>query len=109
MDVDDTPRPRRRRVTLDIRQAESDGKGTFTAWDGTRRAGESTYSRLNPSVVIVDHTEVFAGYEGRGVGKALVAREVAWAREHGQKIMPLCPFTRARFERTPEYADVWYR
>jgi hypothetical protein len=96
-------------MTLEFRQAESEGKGTFTAWDGGRRAGEMTYSRTNPSLVIVDHTEVFDAFKGQGVGKQLVTMAVGWAREHGQKIMPLCPFTRRMFERTPAYADVWYR
>ncbi len=95
-------------MALDIRQAEADNKGSFTAFDGDRQAGQSTYSRLSPSVIIVDHTEVAPGFEGRGVGKALVAEEVAWARREGQQIMPLCPFTKAMFERTPAYADVWY-
>lgn len=96
-------------MTLDIRQEEADNKGTFSAWEGERRAGYSTFSRLSPSVVIVDHTEVDPAFGGKGVGKALVAGEVAWAREHGQRIMPLCPFTKAMFERTPAYGDVWYR
>jgi len=96
-------------MTLELRQEESESKGTFTAWDGDRRAGESTYSRANPSLIIVNHTEVFDAFKGQGVGKQLVAMVVQWAREHGQKIMPLCPFTRRMFERTPEYADVWFK
>jgi uncharacterized protein len=96
-------------VTLQIRQEESEGKGTFTAWDGDRRAGEMTYSRTNPSLVIVDHTEVFEAFKGQGVGKQLVANAVNWARQNRQRIMPLCPFTRGMFERTSEYADVWFR
>jgi hypothetical protein len=96
-------------VTLEFRQQESEGKGTFTGWDAGRRAAEMTYSRTNPSLIIVSHTEVLDAFEGQGVGKQLVALAVAWAREHGQKIMPLCPFTRRMFERTPEYADVWFR
>lgn len=96
-------------MPLGIRQTEVDNKGSFTARDGDRQAGQSTYSRLSPSVIIVNHTEVAPEFEGRGVGKALVAEEVAWARREGQKIMPLCPFTKAIFERTPAYADVWYR
>jgi predicted GNAT family acetyltransferase len=96
-------------MALAVRRSETDSKGAFSAWEGERHAGEMTYSRLNPSVIIVDHTEVLAGFEGKGVGKQLVARGVEWAREHGQKIMPLCPFARKVFERTPEYADVWFK
>jgi predicted GNAT family acetyltransferase len=95
-------------VTLQVRQEEADGKGTLTAWEGDRHAGVMTYSRTNPSLVIVDHTEVDDRFKGQGVGKQLVAGAVAWARETRQQIMPLCPFTRRMFERTPEYADVWY-
>lgn len=84
-------------------------KGAFIAMvDGTR-AGEMTYSRMNEHAVIVDHTAVFSSYEGTGLGKQLVAYGVAWARDHDHKIMPLCPFARALFERTPEYHDVWFR
>jgi predicted GNAT family acetyltransferase len=94
---------------FDLRRAEEHSKGSFTAWDGDTKAGEMTYSRGNPTLVIVDHTDVMPGFEGRGVGKQLVAAAVAWARESGQKIMPLCPFARATFERTKEYADVWFK
>lgn len=94
---------------FDIRRAEENSKGSFTAWDGDTRAGEMTYSRGNPTLVIVDYTDVVPGFEGKGVGKQLVSAAVAWARESGQKIMPLCPFARATFERTKDYADVWFK
>ena len=93
----------------EIRQTEENSKGSFTAWDGDTRAGEMTYSRGNPTLVIVDHTDVVPGYEGKGVGRQLVSAAVAWARESGQKIMPLCPFARATFERNADYADVWFK
>jgi predicted GNAT family acetyltransferase len=84
-------------------------KGAFVALAAGTRAGEMTYSRMNAHAVIVDHTGVFEGFEGTGLGKQLVAYGVAWAREHQQRIMPLCPFARALFERTPAYQDVWFR
>jgi predicted GNAT family acetyltransferase len=31
---------------------------------------------------------------------------VQWARGTGTRIMPLCPFARSVFDRTPEFADV---
>ena len=96
-------------MSVEVRQAEDGSKGSFTAWEGDQRAGVMTYSRGNPTFVIVDHTEALAGFEGRGIGKLVVAGAVKWARENGQKIMPLCPYARSVFERTPDYADVWFK
>lgn len=93
-------------MSLTFRQSEMHGKGAFTAWDGDRKAGMMSYSRLNDHVLIIDHTETLAGFEGRGVGKRLVTHGVEWAREHGQKLMPLCPFAKSVFDRTPEWQDV---
>ncbi len=88
---------------------EDNGKGAFSATADGQRAGEMTYSRMNAHAVIVDHTGVSAAFEGQSLGKQLVEHGVQWARENEQKIMPLCPFARALFERTPAYQDVWFR
>lgn len=68
--------------------------------------GEMTYSQAGDALIIIDHTRVFEGHEGKGVGQALVIAAVERARKEGFKIMPLCPFARAMFERHPEWADV---
>ena len=36
----------------------------------------------------------------------LVAAAVAYAREKKVGILPLCPFAKSVFDRTPDYADV---
>jgi predicted GNAT family acetyltransferase len=43
---------------------------------------------------------------GTGAGKKLVAAAVDWARDENQRLMPLCPFARSVFDKTPEFADV---
>jgi predicted GNAT family acetyltransferase len=43
---------------------------------------------------------------GRGVGQALVERAVLDARLEGFRIIPLCPFAKAQFERHPAWRDV---
>lgn len=96
-------------MSFEFSHTESDNKGAFVAKRDGHVAGKMTYSRMSPVAVIIDHTEVRPGFEGHALGKQLVTRGVTWARETGQRILPLCPFAKALFERTPEFADVWYR
>jgi len=56
--------------------------------------------------IIIDHTEVNEGHNGKGFGKMMVAKAVAFAREKNLKIIPLCPFAKKVFEKTPEFKDV---
>ena len=69
-------------------------------------AAEMTYSRASAKLIIIDHTSVPATLRGRGVGEALVLRAVADARREGFKIIPLCPFAKAQFERHRDWGDV---
>lgn len=69
-------------------------------------AAEMTYSRASAALVIIDHTEVPEALRGRGVGQALALRAVEDARRDGFRIIPLCPFARAQFERHPQWRDV---
>jgi len=67
---------------------------------------EMTYSRASAALIIIDHTEVPDALRGRGVGQALVLRAVEDARREGFRIIPLCPFAKAQFERQAEWRDV---
>lgn len=83
-------------------------KGRYVAHvAGEADVGEMTFSRINDKLIIVDHTGVPDSLGGKGVGKALAENVVAEARAKGFRIVPLCPFLRAQFERHhPEWADV---
>lgn len=65
-----------------------------------------TYSRASAALIIIDHTEVPDALRGRGVGQALVLRAVEDARRESFKIIPLCPFAKAQFERHAEWRDL---
>ena len=78
--------------------------GRFVDVDG--HAAEMTYSRVSPTLVIIDHTAVPDALRGRGVGQQLVQRAVEDARREGFRIIPLCPFAKSQFERHPEWRDV---
>jgi uncharacterized protein len=58
--------------------------------------------------IIIDHTMVSEAMIGKGTGKKLLSAVVEFAREKGIKILPLCPFARAVFDKTPEYKDVLF-
>lgn len=56
--------------------------------------------------IIIDHTEVNPGHNGKNFGKKMVEKAVLFAREKEIKILPLCPFAKKVFDKTPEYSDV---
>ena len=67
---------------------------------------EMTYSRAGAKLIIIDHTGVPSELGGRGVGQALVLRAIEDARTEGFRIIPLCPFAKAQFDKHPDWADV---
>jgi hypothetical protein len=91
---------------LVIEHEQKDGGGSwFIALDG-RRVGEMVYEAAASGPITIVHTEVGPELRGRGAGLELVAAGVAWAREHGRKVIPRCPFARATIAKHPELQDV---
>lgn len=89
-----------------IQHQEQDAKGAFTIENGGQRLAEMTYSRTNATMVIVDHTEVDPSLSGQGVGRTLLDALVQWARATGTKVVPLCPFAKAQFDKDLAIRDV---
>ena len=65
-----------------------------------------TYSRASSQLIIIDHTQVPDALRGRGVGRAFVLRAVHDARRDKFKIIPLCPFAKAQFDKHADWRDV---
>lgn len=91
---------------MDIQIVENETKGYAIAKEDGKTAGKMTYSIPSSAFIIIDHTEVDAAFEGRGVGKQLLYKVVEMAREKKVKTLPLCPFASAMFKKLDDIQDV---
>ena len=89
-----------------IQHKQVGGKGIFFVGQDGNILAELAYTKPSQDKMIIEHTEVDESLGGKGVGKQLVHAAVEFARTHQIKIIPLCPFARAVFDKTAEYRDV---
>ncbi|MET3038192.1 GNAT family N-acetyltransferase [Chryseobacterium sp. NRRL B-14859] len=91
---------------IEVKQNNDDKHGSFEAFIDEKRAGMMTYTWAGEERFIIDHTEVEEAYNGKGVGKEMLLAAVDFARKNGKKIIPLCPFAKASFQKSAELQDV---
>jgi uncharacterized protein len=91
---------------MDIQRIEHGSKGAFIIKVKDERLAEMTYSKAGDKLIIIDHTDVSDALRGKGAGKQLVHAAVEYARANQIKIIPLCPFAKAVFDKTLEFKDV---
>lgn len=91
---------------MEINHRKEENKGAFIATENGAKVGEMTYSKAGEDKFIIDHTEVNSEFNGKGVGKQMVLVAVEYARENGIKILPLCPFAKATFDKNQDIQDV---
>jgi predicted GNAT family acetyltransferase len=91
---------------MEIQFEESASKGSFYHEEQGIRLAEMTFSKAGENLLIIDHTEVSDKLKGKGAGKQLVTAAVDYARSKQIKILPLCPFAKSLFEKTPAFNDV---
>jgi predicted GNAT family acetyltransferase len=88
-----------------IEHEESGHRGAFFLQQHGKRLAELTYT-VAGTRVILDHTDVDSSLRGTGTGNKLVAAAVDWARKEKRQLLPLCPFARSVFDKTPDFRDV---
>ena len=91
---------------IELKQNNSETKGEFLAFSEGIQAGQMTYSWAGADKFIINHTEVDPAFNGKGVGKEMVFKAVEFARKNNLKIIPLCPFSKATFQKNEEIRDV---
>lgn len=89
-----------------IAHEEINGRGAFYVEQYGERLAKMTYSRVNPALIIIDHTEVDDRLTGQGVARRLLDSAVAWARATSTKVMATCPYARSQFSRDSSIRDV---
>ncbi|WP_445714879.1 GNAT family N-acetyltransferase [Flavobacterium sp.] len=93
-------------MTEDVQLRINENKGAFYIEVNEKQEAMMTFVFAGEDKIIIDHTEVNSGNEGKGFGKKMVNKAVEFAREKGIKILPLCPFAKSVFDKTPEFNDV---
>ena len=91
---------------IEVKQNNNEKNGEFVAFSEEKNAGLMTYTWAGTDKFIIDHTEVEPDFNGKGVGKEMVLAAVDFARKNGLKIIPLCPFANATFQKNVDLQDV---
>lgn len=91
---------------MKIEQEDDGARGRFVIYENGNYAGEMTYTWAGNDKFIIDHTGVETSFEGKGFGKLLVMKAVEFARKNHLKIIPLCPFALALFNKDKSIEDV---
>lgn len=89
-----------------VTHAASEHHGAFALDVDGKRLAQMTYKIAADQAIVINHTEVDDALRGSGAGKKLLAALVEWARAEKRGVVPICPFAKAMFEKTPEFQDV---
>lgn len=93
---------------ITVTKEETDGRhGRYVGRvAGIDAEAEITFTHRGPNLISADHTGAPEEMKGTGVAAAMVDYLIADARANGFKIIPICPYVRARYEKHPEWQDV---
>ena len=84
----------------------NDKNGYFYVSVNGKSEAKLTFVFAGIDKIIIDHTEVNSGNNGKGFGKKMVVKVIEFARERNITIIPLCPFAKSVFDKNPEFRDV---
>lgn len=93
---------------ITVQHEQTPKGGAFFYEENGKRLAEMVYVMTGTGKMIIEHTEVDESLKGQGIGKQLQSSLVNYVREKNIKVIPLCPFAKATFERTKEWQDVLF-
>jgi uncharacterized protein len=92
---------------MEVQHKKRENKGMFYVQENGEILARMTYLQIDREKLIVEHTEVDDEIRHENVGYQMLQTAVQYARKHHLKIVPMCPFVKAVFDKKPEYNDVW--
>lgn len=90
----------------DLRFHDDAARGRYHLLLGDVDVGYIEYDRVGDVSILIKHTEVLTGHEGRGYGSMLVQHALDHIRAQGRTVVPICPYALNWVRRHPEYHDV---
>jgi predicted GNAT family acetyltransferase len=93
-------------MIIQHKQVGSKGMFYVPGEEESQPLAELVYTMPSNEKMIIEHTEVSEELKGQNVGYQLVHTVVEYARTHGIKIIPLCPFAYSVFKKRADFADV---
>ena len=93
---------------MNLQNTFDDKKGEFSIIENEKPIAILNYLFAGPGKFIIDHTEVAVKQEGKGLGKILINAAVEFAKENNYKVLPLCPYAKSIFDKTPSYNEVLF-
>jgi predicted GNAT family acetyltransferase len=92
---------------IDVQNEIKGDRGIFFIKEDKTRVAELMYQLPGSNRMIIEHTEVSEKLAGKGLGKRLLDKAVAYAREQHLKIIPFCSFAKSVFTKEhAQYEDV---
>lgn len=95
-------------MTHEIKWQDETTKGMAYIGEAVEPLAAMSFTRVGPSIMIINHTEVDDSLRGQGVGRQLLTKVIDYARERGIRIIPLCPYAKSVFDKEESIRDVLY-
>ena len=83
---------------------EQDGH-RYSALLAGNEVGHSEVDPIGQDALLIKHTEIDPGHEGKGFGGQLVRHVLEDAKRQGRTVIPICPYSAAWIKKHPEYRE----
>jgi len=90
--------------TVSIEHEELNGVHEFVLRIDGERHGFLEFTRPDVGVMRIEYVEVDPSLRGTGLGRQLVEKAVAFAKESELKVVPICSYARAVIQRDANLA-----